>query len=175
MSLKSTPQRYGTVAVAIHWTSAGLIVAALGLGLTTASLVDPAAKAGLLPFHILAGGTALLLTLLRIVWWIVADRRPDPAPNQPRFQLWAARFVHAALYLAIIVLGTSGIATLVLSGAIPALLAGAPLPDFAGLLPRTVHGLMSRALLALLAVHIGAALWHQFVRRDRLLARMGIG
>ncbi len=34
---------------------------------------------------------------------------------------------------------------------------------------------MSKLLLALLAAHIGAALYHQFVRRDQLLARMGVG
>lgn len=30
-------------------------------------------------------------------------------------------------------------------------------------------------MLVLLALHVGAALYHQFIRRDRLLARMGIG
>jgi cytochrome b561 len=83
--------------------------------------------------------------------------------------------VHSLLYVAILVLAASGIATLILSGAIPAILSGAPLPDFAGLLPRVTHGLVGRLLLVLLAAHIGAALWHQFIRRDRLLSRMGIG
>ena len=52
---------------------------------------------------------------------------------------------------------------------------GAPLPDFSEVLPRLAHGIMSKVLLVLLAGHIGAALYHQFIRRDRLLARMGIG
>jgi len=30
-------------------------------------------------------------------------------------------------------------------------------------------------MLGLLALHIGAALYHQFIRRDRLLSRMGVG
>jgi cytochrome b561 len=34
---------------------------------------------------------------------------------------------------------------------------------------------MSRILLALFVLHVGAALWHQVVKRDRLLARMGVG
>ena len=34
MSLKSTPTRYGSVAIAIHWTSAIAIVATFALGLT---------------------------------------------------------------------------------------------------------------------------------------------
>ena len=50
-----------------------------------------------------------------------------------------------------------------------------PLPDFSELIPRAAHGIMSRILLVLLAGHVGAALWHQVVRRDHLLARMGLG
>ena len=72
-------------------------------------------------------------------------------------------------------MATSGIMTLVLSGAIPAMLSGAPVPDFSELVPRVAHGVMSKLLLALFAAHVGAALYHQFVRRDRLLARMGVG
>jgi cytochrome b561 len=30
-------------------------------------------------------------------------------------------------------------------------------------------------MLVLLAFHIGAALYHQFIRRDRIFARMGVG
>ena len=37
------------------------------------------------------------------------------------------------------------------------------------------HGLGAFALLGLVTLHVGAALYHQLVRRDRLLARMGIG
>lgn len=175
MTLRSTTERYGAVAIAIHWTSAGLIIIAICLGLVAAATVDPMTKLWVLRFHVFAGGTALLLTLLRIAWWIWGDKRPAPASGQPAAQRWAARIVHTALYLAILVLGSSGIATIALSGAGPALVAGTPLPDYAELLPRMVHGLMSRLLLALLTLHVAAAFYHQFIRRDRLLARIGVG
>jgi cytochrome b561 len=175
MSIKSTNDRYGSVAIALHWTSALAIVGALGGGLVMANSADPAVIRTILPIHIALGSTALLLTLVRIGWWIWADRRPLPAPGQPPAQELAARVVHGLLYVAILVLGTSGIATVVISGAVPALLSGAPLPDFETLIPRIGHGIMSKALLVLLAAHVGAALWHQLVRRDRLLARMGVG
>lgn len=42
-------------------------------------------------------------------------------------------------------------------------------------MPRVAHGIMSRILLLLFVAHVGAALFHQFVRRDHLLARMGLG
>lgn len=175
MSLRSTSDRYGSVAIAIHWTSAALILAALAGGLIMANAPDRALAAMILPVHATLGILALLLTLARIACWIWGDKRPRPVAGLPVAQEWAARAVHALLYVAILVLGASGLATLVLSGAITALLSGAPPPDFAGLLPRMTHGLVGRLLLVLLAAHIGAALWHQFVRRDRLLARMGIG
>lgn len=175
MSLRSTPTRYGAVAIAIHWTSAVLILAALAGGLIMANSTDPATVRTILPIHATLGVTALLLTLVRIGWWIWGDKPPEPTPGQPAAQEWAARIVHALLYVAILVLASSGIATLVISGAIPAILSGAPLPDFSELVPRVVHGLMGRVLLVLLACHIAAALWHQFVRRDHLLARMGLG
>jgi cytochrome b561 len=48
-------------------------------------------------------------------------------------------------------------------------------PDFSELGPRLAHGAMSKLLLVLLVLHVGAALYHQFIRRDNLMARMGAG
>jgi cytochrome b561 len=175
MSLKSTTRRYGSVAIAIHWTSAALIIAALIGGLVMVNAADPGLKRMILPIHATLGSLALLLTLVRIGWWIWGDRRPRPVTGMPAAQEWAARAVHALLYLLVLILGASGIATLVLSGAIPALVSGTALPDFSELAPRLAHGLMGRLLLVLLATHIGAALYHQLIRRDRLLSRMGVG
>jgi cytochrome b561 len=38
-----------------------------------------------------------------------------------------------------------------------------------------IHGYLAYALFALAGIHIAAALWHQFVRRDHLLRRMWPG
>jgi cytochrome b561 len=175
MTIKSSATRYGSVAIAIHWITALLIVALFATGLLAAGQADPMAQLALVRFHVPLGIAILLLTLLRIVWWWFIDRLPDPAPGQPALQERAARLVHLALYVVLVVLATSGIVTLVLSGAMPAIIAGTTLPAFDELAPRMVHGIASRLMLLLLALHIGAALWHQFVRRDRLLARMGLG
>ena len=125
--------------------------------------------------HIVLGSLVLLLTLLRIGWWIWGDRRPAPVAGQPQVQGLMASIVHYAIYAVILLMASSGIMTLVLSGALPAIIAGTALPDFSELIPRIAHGIMSKLLLVLLAGHIGAALYHQFIRRDRLLGRMGLG
>jgi cytochrome b561 len=173
MSLKSTPNRYGSVAIAIHWLSAVAVVMAFAAGLVLANAAE--ASVPILIAHIVLGVSALALTLLRIVWWLAFDKRPAPAAGQSPVQQGAARLVHALLYVILILMATSGLATVLLSGALPVIASGGPLPDFSELGPRMVHGIASKLLLVLLAGHIAAALYHQLIRRDRLLARMGIG
>lgn len=173
MGLKSTADRYGSVAIAIHWVTALAIIGLLVSG-TVAAGAPAATKQSILPIHAAMGSLVLLLTVLRLAWWALADRHPSAAPG-PRAQQLAARVVHGLLYVSVLVLGISGIATIALSGALPALLGQGSLPDFSTVLPRLAHGITSKLLLALVAVHIGAALYHQFIRRDRLLARMGLG
>lgn len=175
MSLKSTSSHYGSVAIAIHWTSAAAILFTFAAGLTAANIGDPARVAPILLVHITLGASVLLLTLLRILWWILADRHPRPTTGQPAWQPVLASIVHTAIYVVILLMASSGIATIVLSGALPLLLAGAPPPDLSELAPRLAHGALARLLLALLVLHIVAAFYHQFVRGDRLLGRMGVG
>ena len=175
MSLKSTSDRYGSVAIAIHWISAAAIIALFATGLLAADQADPAAKLALLRAHLPLGIGVLLLTLLRIVWWALADKRPAPPAGQAPWQDLLAKLVHGGLYVIVLAMAASGIATLVLSGALPAILAGTTLPDFATVPPRLVHDIGGKLTLALFAAHVGAALYHQFIRRDRLLARMGVG
>jgi cytochrome b561 len=177
MSVKSSPTRYGAVAIAIHWVTAIAILLMLVSGLAAANAADAAVELNLLRGHAVMGVLVGVLTLLRVVWWLFLDRRPADAASLSRGQAMAAHVVHYGLYAVILIMVSSGIATIILSGA-GAQLSGAalpPLPDFAAVPPFTVHGILARLLVVLLVGHIGAALWHQFVRRDHLLARMGAG
>lgn len=172
MSVKSTSGHYGRLAIGLHWSSAAAVILTFAAGLAVANGVNQPA---LLLAHIALGSIVFLLTLLRLVWWAVDRQRPPLPESDPLWQRLAAHAVHGALYAILALMATSGIVTVLLSGAIPTLLAGGPIPDFSALVPRLAHGAMSKILLALFAVHVAAALWHQFVRRDHLLARMGLG
>jgi len=176
MRWKSEAHRYGAVAVTIHWTTALAIFGLLASGLAMGRLND-AGKTDLLRVHAIVGVSVLVLTLLRIAWWAFADRRPGDVSGQPRWQAAAAWAVHRLLYVVIIVMGISGIAMIALTGAGTILFGGeaGPLPSFHAVPPRAAHGTGYLVLSALIALHIGAALYHQFVRSDRLLGRMGIG
>jgi cytochrome b561 len=177
MSAKSTAGRYGAVAIAIHWVTAAAILVLLVLGLAAANAADPATRAALLRFHVPLGIAVFLLTLFRIAWWWFWDRRPPPLAGLPGWQVGAEHAVRFLIYAAILVLGASGITMMALSGAPAILFGGAPgpLPDFWQFPPMAGHFVAAFALLALAVLHIAAALYHQAIRRDRLLARMGVG
>lgn len=175
MATKSTSTQYGSVAIAIHWTSALAVILTFCAGFVVANIAAPAQQAPILVVHIVLGLIVFALTILRILWWWLADRHPAPPTSDPRWQRLTASSVHLALYVLLILMATSGITTLILSDALPTILSGGPVPNFSELIPRIAHGIMSKILLALFVVHVGAAIYHQAIRRDHLLARMGVG
>ena len=174
---KSSPDRYGRVAIAIHWISALLIIGLMIAGFRAAGMTDPAAKVPLLQVHAPIGAAVLVLTLARLLWWLVADTKPADPAGVPHLQARAAKAVHVLLYVAILGLAGSGIAMMVLSGAGDILFGTAPgpLPDFWAFTPRYGHRAMAALMTVLLGLHVGAALYHQFIRKDRLFSRMGVG
>ena len=113
---------------------------------------------------------------LRIAWWLV-DRPPAPLEGTPRWQVSTEAVVRIVIYAAVILLGASGVGLLALSGAGAVLFfhAPGPLADFWQFSPMTVHFLAALALLALVTLHVAAALYHHLHRRDGVLARMGVG
>lgn len=176
MMLKSRPDRYGPVAVTIHWLTAILILATLGSGFQADQAADATTHAGFLRFHIPVAITVLLLTLFRIVWWWRFDRKPIPVEGSQPWQERFARFVHVVFYVVILGMVASGIGMMVLSDAGSIIFGGSGvLPDFHDYPPRVPHGIGALLLVILLVAHIGAALYHHFIRRDGLIRRMWYG
>jgi len=174
MALKSTPDHYGTVAVSIHWVTAVLILILIASGFRASDAVDPAAKLVILRLHVPVALGVLALTMLRIVWWWGLDRKPAPVVGSPHWQERSAQAVHVLFYVVVLAMIASGVAMTALSGAAPMIFGGegALLPDFSKYPPRLPHGIGARLLVALLVLHVGAAVYHHFVRRDSLLWRM---
>ena len=176
MTLKSTPEKYGAVAVSIHWISALFIIILFGSGLRADEAADAAAKIIPLRIHIVLGLTVLLLTLARIAWWLFADSKPAPAATVP-WQRRLSSAVHLLFYVVILGMTASGVGMLVLSGAAPLIFEGAAgaLPDFELYPPRRAHGFGARLMIALFVLHTGAALYHHIFKRDGLMRRMWFG
>lgn len=167
---------YDLPAIVLHWALAAAILAALPLGFLAAHASDGRQAILLLRIHIPLGILVFGLTLARVVWHC-RHAPPPPPQGQPRWQIAAARVAHVLLHVVPLVLGASGLGLLALSGAAPIVFARVwgGLPDFSHFPPMAVHAFAAFVLVGLLGLHVAAALYHQFYRRDRLLARMGVG
>ncbi|MBM7470745.1 cytochrome b561 [Subtercola frigoramans] len=89
----------------------------------------------------------------------------------------AERTVRVLLYLSVFAAIGSGIATILIAGAeLPLFGSGTlALPDFETAPGFSIHSTAAGILLLLSIGHGGAALWHQLIAKQRVLARIGIG
>jgi cytochrome b561 len=181
MPIANTAARYGALAMLFHWAMAALIVVLLALGWHMVRLPDAGfnhEKIHLILVHKSIGMAAFAVVLLRIVWrnWTALPRLADSVPG---WQKSAAVFVHLCFYALMIALPVTGW-LMSSAGGFPVYLWGDrfELPDLIGQDPSLfrfyidLHRWLAYALLALLAVHAGAALTHHFVRRDDTLKKM---
>ncbi len=173
MSFKSTENHYGSISITIHWLSALTLFIMIGTGFRASGMANELEKAALLKVHMSAGFVILILTLIRLVWWLWADKKPRSIA-MPKWQDKAAKTIHVLFYVVILGMVASGIGMLLLSEAGPIIFGSSTnvLPDFWDYLPRRPHGLGARFIVFLLIAHIGAALFHQFIKKDGLIWRM---
>lgn len=172
------PNRYHPAMVTLHWLLALMLIVALGMGAFALKTVpnNSPDKIGALQVHMIAGGLILLLTLLRL-FVRLKTTHPAPAATGNALLDRLAPATHWSLYLLVFLMAGSGIAMAVLAG-LPGIVFGGvgSLPlNFDALPPRTVHGIVAKLLMLAIGLHLAAALYHQFIRRDRLLSRMGFG
>jgi cytochrome b561 len=163
--------RYALPQVAVHWLAAVLIVFLLVTGtFVLGEMPNTVEKIGNLRIHLMLGGLAGMLVVARIIM-----RRRLPAPPAMAGDK-LAHAGHMALNLAILLMAASGMMLALQSGTLDAVFGSGTLPDdFKQFMPRKVHGLVSRIAMALIALHVAAALYHQLVVKDGLLFRMSFG
>jgi cytochrome b561 len=168
--------RYSRTAIALHWLIALMIFTSIPLGLYMVGLPLSPRKLQLYSYHKWLGITILTLVLVRIAWRLA--HRPPPMPAMSRWQTLAAHATHALLYLLMVAVPLSGWLMSSALGFQVVWFGVLPLPDLVGKdkqlgeLLKTVHLALNAGLGALLVVHLGAALQHQFLLRDGLLLRM---
>ena len=169
--------RYDRFMQFVHWTTFLLLTATFA----TAWLIRYADTReqvnGLVQLHRSLGLTTLCVTACRLMWRFVARIPPLPQ-DLARLQRLAARTNGYALYALLLLQPSLGFlhsnaagkpVVVYFLGTIPPLLA--PDRDLARLL-FMAHGFVAQLLLGLIALHVAAALFHHFVRRDDVLVAM---
>ncbi len=178
-------ERYSTVAVALHWIIAAVIVLQLFLGWRMSDL-DGASRSFILQIHKSIGITILILSVVRLVWRL---RNSPPAPDASlsRVERVLSTWVHRGFYVVMLGLPLTGWAMISTTrgGAMTRLFGLIPWPPlpFLNRLPagprdavsgvfESAHGALVWIAVALFALHVAGALKHHFISRDRVLGRM---
>ncbi len=169
--MTASPKRYSPLWVTIHWLVAILIFVTFYFGISTEE-ADSATKVSLLRWHMPLGISVILLMLVRLsLRW----RAPRPAPADAGHPLLntIGAWTHALLYVLAFLVPLTGFLLSAANNLAPVVFGGqGELP--AGL-QAGLHGALPSLLALLILLHILAALYHQFIRRDNLLARMWYG
>ncbi len=195
-------RRYTSVAIALHWVIATLILFNLAFGFFMEGF-DPKWKGIVVALHASSGLTVLVLTVVRALWRLLHPAPPFPL-GMAAWERGLAHAAHATIYFLMFAMPLTGWALIsahpIRAGTLPLLggllQSGANLAfwgvfkvptirSVALLDPQVqtaahetlvnVHSIGGWIFVGLLALHVGAALKHQFLDRQAELARMGIG
>lgn len=161
----NTPKRYHPALVTLHWLT---VIFLLGAGF----LSEEVGRSPI-SIHMVLGVGLLAIMLLRV---IVRFTTPRPAWANTGNELLnkLGEWVHLGLYLIVFfILGLGGLIAYNRNLFAVALGTGT-VSGRAGLIG-DIHHLGWLAAFMLVALHVGAALYHQFILKDNLLARMWFG
>lgn len=166
--MSSHYQKYSLLTRLFHWLGAVLLI-------MTWVAVEQGEQ--FIELHKSLGVGFLLWTFLRLVNRFVSQA--PPTISMPKWQSVIAHLTHWVLYILMVAMPLTGVLMSMYSGrgmsifglmTIPALVA--PNREMSKLM-NTLHTDVVFFLLAVLvAAHVGAALYHQFVIKDNIIARM---
>jgi cytochrome b561 len=156
----STPDGYSRAQIGLHWLIAALVAFQFLSASRIESLWD-GRMTGAIPNepsptpHTIVGMAILLLMLARLTLRLRHGAPPPPTGEHPAL-VRLAQVAHATFYVILIAMPVGGAVAWV-GGLEP---------------PAILHGIAAKVLLALVALHVGAALAHRFWFRSGAFERM---
>ena len=168
-------ERYNSIARALHWIIAVLIIGNIAGGLLHDALED---VVNLMPIHKASGMTVLALSVVRIAWRLTWRAPAHPA-GMSALDVLAAKATHLVFYGLMLAMPLTG---WIMSSAGKYPLSWFGLFDLPKLpvtredvlygIAHDGHELLGWLFAALAVLHIAAALRHHSLLRDRVLERM---
>ncbi|HTW54653.1 MAG TPA: cytochrome b [Stellaceae bacterium] len=169
---------YDPVTRRLHWANAilGLVTILLAWCLLAAPRHGEA-RGLLLTLH---GSCGIAVPALMLFWagWRAHHAAPPLRPKLRRIETMLARATQTAIFLLLLAMPVTGYLSLAAAGrpvSLFGLVAIPPLVAASGRLSQAaiaLHLLGEFLIYGLVALHIGAALMHGFIRRDGILERM---
>jgi cytochrome b561 len=174
---EQTTPAYTLAARIFHWVTAVLVLSMIPFGIIMLRLDSGPTQDLLFNLHRSIGAVLLPIVVGRLIWRF--KNPPLPLPDDiPMVQRGAAHATHWALYLLLIVQPIVGwVATSAYRAPIEVfwLFTLPPIwPENRAFSEQlfSFHRLIGFAIAGLVCAHVGAALFHHFIRRDRVLMRM---
>lgn len=160
MPATTSPAGYSRLQIALHWLVLALIAQQYLFHDAISAAWDRTAEGLVAVFdplvlaHVAGGGLIVLITIWRLT--LRARRGVPPVIDNGKGQAFLARLTHVGLYALMILMPVSG--SIAWFGGGEAAARG--------------HDVLKIVLLALVALHVAGALYHQLILRDGTLARM---
>jgi cytochrome b561 len=165
---------YGPTARALHWIIAILLAAQFLVAWTMEIPEDGAPPTLSGNLHASIGFSIFVIIVVRLFWRI--SHPVAPLPDLPGWQRTISVLTHALLYLALLIVPLAGVIMVMGEGVQVQLFGLVPLPMAGGEAlaeaAEEAHELLATVLLILVGLHVVAALYHYFIRRDHVMRRM---
>ncbi len=163
----------------MHWVIFALVLLAyICINLFEQFPKGSATRGNVLAAHYTAGLAVLLLVLPRLLLRL-RNGRPSILPTPPRWTELLGNVTHVALYLFLLIQPILGIITLQIGGKPVTLFGVTLLPAFVSPPNKVlshqfedIHSTLGTIFYYVIGLHILAAFWHHFARRDNTLKRM---
>lgn len=170
--------RYRKIVMWIHWITAILVIMQVYIGFTFNDLPRGSEeRAFVFGWHKTWGALILILALVRLAVRLMNP--PPPYPSDfPRWERFVAVWNHRLFYILLLALPLTGLAAVSGSaqGGWVALKLGLALPAIPGIPKENdlgdVHELLVWTTLALVVLHVAAALYNQFLSSTNVADRM---
>ena len=174
--LKNTSYSYGLITKLLHWIIGLAIITLLFVGFTMSNMPPNTEKWELYALHKASGVTLLMLIILRIIWRFI-NITVKAEDSIPFIMQLAAKIGHFFLYIFMLTMPISGILMSRYGGhdihvfglfVIPSAEKNMQLAKFF----HSTHGFVAWGFSVLITVHMLAAFYHHFIRKDNTLIKM---
>ncbi len=168
---------YSAIAKSLHWGIAAAVLLIIPIGIIMRLLGPGTLQNVLYTTHRSLAVLVLALMLVRLAYRLVHGV-PAPDPSLEPWQRIVSHLVHLSLYALLIAQPIIGWVATSAYGARISFFGLFIVPDLVSKDQTLsdplflVHRVLGFVLAGLLTLHIGAALYHYFIRRDRVLQRM---
>jgi len=175
MAKKNTHYSYGSISKFFHWIIFILIFGVIIYGFVLDDFPKAWKPVGY-NIHKIIGLTIFVLMVLRLIWTLM-NPKPKLPGSIPLWQIAVERLVHFGFYVVLLAMPIVGWVMATAAGKPPKLFGySLNLPiDPDKVLARQMsftHTILAYVIIAMVLLHVGAALKHHFVNKDNVLRRM---